>query len=275
MNYSLLKTALEKLEIKWFRELQLRYPCIPAPLHPIVSGYAQFFSIEHFGKNESRNEDVSVIVALGINYFQGLPHPTFPSLQHWLNSQPPGTNWVEDPSSGAAASAWPSSTRKILDLNLRQYLRNKSVWEHNHYASKAGLVHLFHGSQESYPYILICTNLSPFLTQQRWTALPRSASSALLAAWDPNLHLCDFLNVCGDQVDCWVAHGKQAIWPQFNRNWRGIRGWLMTHNLNPLTRRHIPSFWKTPNLVKILPQLFPTCDTLVNKTTVLDQPVDW
>ncbi len=262
MKYSTLKALLEKLEKSWFSELQVLLPTIPPHLRSVANGSAQFFSLENHGKSVPEDEDLPVIVAVGINYAQSNPRPGFPNLNHWLHSVPPGANWVEDPPPWAPPTSWPSTTRQILDLNLAQYHLNERAWKANGYASDTGLLAQFHGSKGSFRYILVCANISPFLTNARWLSLPSTSTQQLLNAWNPNNHLCDLVHGLEGKIGLWVVHGKDEVWPRFQPCCSGIANWLLTHNLSSLPRRYIPTFWKSPKSKVSKHPIWPCCSRI-------------
>lgn len=255
MKYSALKPLLEGLEKNWFAQLQRSVPKLPPQVQAIANGYAQFFSVE---EPPSPDQDVPLVVAVGINYDQGALAASFPRLTHWLRSRPPGTNWVVD-------NTWPQM-RRALDAALVGYLSAPATWVKNGYASSAHLLppH-WHGltQPQPQPYILAMTNISPFLSRKEWTVHSTHSPVQcrdLLKAWDPNHHICDLIGKVGAGVDLWVVHGIAEVWPRFSKP-SSIGKWILTPNLSlrNLNTGSIRRFWKSGRTIRpALPQ-WPMC----------------
>jgi hypothetical protein len=268
------RRILEKLEEKWFTTLKGRFSGSPPPPLPVLSnGEAQFFSIEDFNPNrspkakippieeEARDPDKNgkrlLIVAVGINYGQS-PTTTPPSslVSHLLKKNGPAS-WVVDNGSPA--------TRNALDEALRQFDGNAQTWWNNSYASPTVKpAELCLGGQPR-PYILVCTNLSPFLSQLTWGRHSPAHQQAALAGsvWNPNHHLCDLIGELGADVDLWVVHGIKHVWPTFDKASRCISNWLMTPNLSRLGLLSMKTFWNRP-------PIWPRCET--TKADLIDLP---
>lgn len=252
MKSSTLKPLLETLEQKWFARLQGSLPSLPPQLQPIANGHAQFFSVEELSPPD---QDVPLIVAVGINYDQGASKASFPSLTHWLSSRPPGTNWVVD-------NTWPQMRRALIAA-IADYLSAPATWVKNGYASSAHLLppH-WHGltQPQPQPYILAMTNISPFLSQKQWTKHSSVERRNALKAWDPNQHICDLINKLGDEVDLWVVHGIDELWPRFSKS-SSIGKWILTPNLSPqnLNSGCIGNFWKSGRTIGPAPPQWPIC----------------
>lgn len=263
MKYSILKTELERLEKHWVRKLPSLHPGPSA-----ANGEVQFFSCEHVYEGAPDNlslpgslERLPIIACVGINYDQDpgpKPYPQ-PHLMHKTG------HWVEDYSN--------PEMRCALNLALATYFSNRVAWYSNGYASSNSLLPQFHGFRgASFPFILVATNLSPFLTTMKWGSLSPSHRSALRGAWNENQHLCDLITTIGGVVDLWVIHGKDAVWPTFDTSTPHITDWIKTPNLSCLGIRSMSKFWQTRSHPTAA-YTWPACPCVLNKTTVLDNPV--
>ena len=265
-TYKHVKTTLEALERSMFKTLRKKYPQIPASVPAgVANGYAQFFSCENVTQETPDDQDCIVICGVGINYSQGKPHATYPNIEPWLYTLR-GNTWVED---------YAPAMRRALDSNITTYLLNSAAWSKNGYASSPNLLRHWNPAMRN-PYILIATNLSPFLTQKLWTKQSTTSSSQLLNLWNPNDHICDLRRELGNEIDLWVVHGKQAVWPLFdNKSCTGeFPNWMLTHNLSGLGMVNIGNFWKKPLIQSARPPIFPVCQTRYIPSAVLDYPVD-
>jgi hypothetical protein len=271
---------LEDLEKYWFDKLKAKVSERPPPRLPALSnGEAQFFSIEDVNPNRSpktkipsldeergdpnKNLDQLLIVAVGINYGQDKT-PTLPSIlvPHLYTKNGPAS-WVVDNGSPA--------TRNALDEALRQFNSRAKTWQANGYSSATVFRKKFCKGGQPRPYILVCTNVSPFLSQNRWGLHATAHRHAALnvSVWNPNDHLCDLIRLLGKDVDLWVVHGKQFVWPTFDPA-GCIKDWLMTPNLSAFGRRWMKTFWKTHCSVTPSPPIWPRCGA--TKANLLDLP---
>lgn len=232
----------------------------------VANGYAQFFSCENVTQKSPDNQENIVICGVGINYDQGIPHSAYPNIVPWLYTNTGGKTWVED---------YSPQMRRALDSNITTYLLNSTAWYKNGYASSPNLLRQFN-PKISNPYILIATNVSPFLTQEIWTNYSTTKTNHLLSLWKPNAHICDLIQALGSKIDLWVVHGKQAVWPRFDNNTcaGGFPNWMLTHNLSGLGMRWISNFWKTPFIQSARPPVFPICPNQCVPAATLDFPVD-
>jgi hypothetical protein len=89
-------------------------------------------------------------------------------------------------------------------------------------------------------FILIMTNLCPFITRKRWSKIQNSAvQHALLSTYNMGQYLDDLFTAIGADVDLWIGHsaiyGTVWVWPSFLGlvASKKIKHWLLTPNLNP------------------------------------------
>jgi hypothetical protein len=265
------------LEETWFNTLAGAFSGSPPPRLPaLANGEAQFFSIENFNPNRSPGANIPscdeeaedpdkkverlLIVAVGINYGQS-PTTTPPSsLVPHVYTRSGHASWVVD-------NGWPA-TRNALDAALCQFAGNAPTWRNNGYASPpVNPAKLCSGGQPL-PYILVCTNVSLFLSQMTWGRHSPTRQQQALAVWDPNRHLCELIAVLGKDVDLWVVHGKQFVWPTFDTT-GCIKDWLMTPNLSAFGRRWMRTFWKTQCNATPSAPIWPRCGA--TKANLLEQ----
>ena len=246
------------------------------------NGEVQFFSIEDDDpdrssetpipsldkdrENRDKNIKKLLIVAVGINYSQGpIVTAPLPLPNHHLFRINKGRSWVVDNGSPA--------TRKALDEALRQFDANAPTWLKNGYASHINFpTQLCSGGQPN-PYILVCTNVSPLLSQKPWGNHSTAEQQAALdpAVWKPNDHLCDLIDKLGKYVDLWVVHGKDHVWATFDKSTCWIDRWLMTPNLSALGRISMGTFWTRSLKITPRPPIWPHC-CATSKADLLDLP---
>jgi hypothetical protein len=89
-------------------------------------------------------------------------------------------------------------------------------------------------------FILLMTNLSPFITTAQWSKHANThpwACRALLGAWPSHLHVSRLLRFLSKRVDLWVGHssiyGTDWVWPEFS-SYKAFRlqSWLLTGNIS-------------------------------------------
>lgn len=282
-------SILEDLEAHWFKHCVTKTVSLPS----LANGYLQFFSCENVTEASPKNKKYPVICAIGINYGQGKNHPVYPNVLPWRFTQNGDRSMVEDYS-------WPIM-RKALDASLTEYFNCPKGWIKNGYASHDTLLTGLTGCSMTsatslsasrigkdevkqrtkggsvitpFEYILIATNLSPFLSQKCWTAhTPDHQNAALsLSAWDANEHLCDLISRLGDDIDLWVGHHTEEVWPRFHK--KALKNWMLTPNLSPqpLNSGHIRKFWKKPAVISAAKVQYPYCPK--TPSCILDESVD-
>lgn len=246
-TYTKIKTEIEKLEASEFAHLK---KCLPiCPVTSMTNGEVQFFSTEDIYEGAPNNINRLVIAGVGINFGQDTNLFSYPTAHiHGITSR---KTWVEDYEN--------PEMRCVLDVALRQYFKNSSDWFNKGYASSSKLaMPLRDGDPRN--YILIATNVCPLLSQISWTSHLPADCTATLAAWNPNQHLCNLIHALGSDIDLWVVHGIDEVWPLFLKT-GGIKKWIMTPNLScrNLSNKSIKKFWKKPrHITARLPQ-WPVC----------------
>ncbi len=257
MSYQELVKLLGKKEHHWFDYYKKNIPLNPNPL--IANGEIQCYSIEDIPPESTSG---ILVIGVGINYGQNprgvnsINHAWLtPHLLRKKNKLLPAIvnerDWVVDYNIGSAKPYDPEM-RLALDEALKNYFGNEVEWVTNRHASHTDVacsLKQFKGG--CYPYAMIATNFSPFLTQKCWSEhYPTSAAtiSSPLVHFD---HLSD-LSSCLKDIDqndvLWVFHGMEHVWPLF-AEWikqNPIQNWLRTPNLSRrlLNRGNFKSFWK-------------------------------
>jgi hypothetical protein len=186
-----------------------------------ANGTVQFVSLQP-AKKGSIHVPAPVVVAIGINYDQGA-NPS--SLLRWLRDEKGVADGVSD-------CYWLSGSdmRTALDCALDAWRKNPSAWMH----PICGQAHASAMPPSWNDYILIATNLSPFITDKQWTGLRPSEQRALRAAWSSSSHLDDLAALLHERVDLWVGHGIDHVWSDFLK-WvarHRIRSWQLSYNLS-------------------------------------------
>jgi hypothetical protein len=86
-------------------------------------------------------------------------------------------------------------------------------------------------------YILIATNLLPFITNLSWSECIKQKGNpcgALEQLWYLVWHLDALFVQLAQSVDVWIGHGKDSVWDIFFK-WvskHHIRRWLLAYNLS-------------------------------------------
>jgi hypothetical protein len=186
----------------------------------ILNGGIQFVSLKR-AVRKAESENCSVIGTIGINYHQEKPDqgvdPKEGGFTRYLS------NTIDDyPDEGM---------RDALNFTLSAYTRNTNYWTGKfRWASK--------GVEVSEDYILVVTNLSPFITAERWGDYKGNAKLAvtsLLKIWKPERHLERLVQLLSGRVDLWVGHGN-VVESKFNalcKAWPDhLTPWLKTYNLS-------------------------------------------
>jgi hypothetical protein len=227
-SFTQIFSRLEQFEVNCVNDVSSMAPTLPPAA---ATGALQFVSVEPaLGTRRARLKDIGtnpipddeiefpVVVGVGINYTQD--KATLPSFHRYLPS-------VIDFMNGMRSAA---------DYALSAYYQNPVEWV-RYFSAKGG-----HPSQDGHAsqvpgksdYILIATNLSPFITTMSWSEVQKqNHANAILAAWPHQRHLNPLFRLIGQWVDLWIGHWPDA-WPTFQA-WRKecfIDRWMLTYNLS-------------------------------------------
>jgi hypothetical protein len=241
--------SLSVFELNQFDLARNAYNTFSDPCLSMCEGTAQFVVVQGpcVGKPDrilDPERRLPVICVVGSNYYQrDAPTPRRAILDHFLSLADPVVD--HDLYRGM---------RNTLDLSLAAHNRNRSAWidrpnsddlpsECKAYGSKSALAGLTVETPAGIfvrdDYILVVTNLSPFITIDDWTNFSVGQSKELLKAWPPTNHLDPLAGMLGECVDLWVGHGKVFVWQRF-WSWREskkLKPWILTSNLSLRTLR--------------------------------------
>ena len=213
-TFKQLESKLTVFEKEQFKNLQKQLAGKKLPA--AAQGAVQFVVLVTDDHKEN-NQLLPVVVAVGINYYQC--KKTDGILKPWLQD--------------TVAEKAPGMLR-ATDCAIESYRRNKTAWE-NGIIQGVG-PYAGRGTKDwmGDNYILIATNISPFITQKSWSKHNETEQSEMIKIWDYRQHLNALHQLLGNQVDLWVGHGKGYVWPIF-QEWRercGINNWMITYNLS-------------------------------------------
>jgi hypothetical protein len=234
------REQLEKLK----QELDMRTDILLEVLH----GGVQFVSLKRALRKEALealckdetfqgdpykgdDEACQVISVIGINYHQN--KEDLKTDRRAFRFQPYlGTVDDRDPPEKPVMGM-----RKALDFTLSAYTRNAASWKEERHRWKRKVCR-FSSAIESPPteYILLVTNLSPFITKDQWGKIETNKTKSLLSTWDYNRHLAPLARLLSGRVDLWVGHGSDAVWWDFyvlsEAMPNELTPWLVTYNLS-------------------------------------------
>jgi hypothetical protein len=203
-----------------------------ANLRQSITGSVQFGAVD--GRHRSSLSPLPVVVAIGINYTQGGVESDGELVPFRSDSEPAAT--VRNTDSVAAVA-----------MAVAAFNRNKDAWlnpkDTGAYRSPLGSFASDARATEGVvgEFILVMTNLCPFITRLRWQCQAKrtpEACSYLLQTWPNTPYLDDLYQALGCSVDLWIGHSAKAgthwVWPAFlglMRKWH-CNNWLLTPNLS-------------------------------------------
>ena len=215
-TFKQLESKLTVFEKEQFKNLQKQLAGKKLPA--AAQGAVQFVVLVTDDHKEN-NQLLPVVVAVGINYYQC--KNTDGILKTWLQN--------------TIAEQAPEM-RCATDRAIAAYRRNKTAWEDSIIQGVGP--HAGRGTKDwkSGSYILVATNISPFITQKMWSRHNEADRSEVLKSWDHRQHLDALHKLLGNQANLWIGHGKGYVWPIFQawRESRGINNWIITYNLSRL-----------------------------------------
>lgn len=216
----------------------------PSELRPYLRGSIQCFAVD---RPRAATEDalLPVVCAVGVNYTQNGCCRTelFPYEE-----------------GGAGVIRATASTSSVISV-VSAYERNRDTWV-SRKAVKPESPLEFYGSPDATAktgpltkgaFILIMTNLCPFITMTEWAKQPRSVSARLLQECSAYDHMDDLYDLLGADVDLWIGHsaigGTHWVWPAFASfvRRRGIQEWLLTFNISPRSHRWFEDYFRRPD----------------------------
>lgn len=217
-TFANLEQKLQKFEDRQFGGINCT-PAVKGGL-PAAAIHGGVQSIALDNSTSSSCAPLPVVVAVGINYYQCTTAMTWPHFAHWLGATSSGTPTVRDNI---------LVMRNVTDFAIKAFWRNRPAWSSLGQAS-TGIPSMREG------YHLVAMNLSPFITQKRWSSISLRNQSAILAAWPWQLHLDECLRRLGSVADLWIGHGTTHVTPLFH-SWllaNSLPNWMLTYNLSGL-----------------------------------------
>jgi len=241
---------LEKTHYTALNE-HFRWPKIKG-LRDCITGGVQFAAIDKHHLHCTTRKPVVAIV--GVNYTQGPPDADNKHLYPYN-----GNNGI--PSVLATTGSCPAVTYIIAAYN-----RNIKEWERPQRAPMPAASAAWGRVAAMAPdlinkdprqikdkFILVLTNLCPFITQLEWQEQMETTPNAckyLLGSWGthrPNKHSKPYLDELYDclsgSVDLWIGHsavyGTEWVYPYFREfvDGKKISNWLLAPNISP--RAHL------------------------------------
>jgi len=224
---------LSLLEEKHRRELNGRFYWTEA-LRDCITGSVQFGAVDGFQRNNAAR--LPVVAAIGINYTQGGTQSEKELVPYSSRVDKPGT--VRD-----------TRSREAVALAIAAFNRNKNAWltsppstayksPNGTFASSASAADTVGGG-----FILLMTNLSPFITKSKWQDQVKQTPKAcryILETWPNTRYLDDLFLAFGESIDLWIGHssihGTDWVWPDFLKlmmRWNA-KNWLLTPNLSAM-----------------------------------------
>jgi hypothetical protein len=231
MNYRELKELIAGYELYQQTKLKSQAAGVfkDALTRGMCNGEVQFASIENYSKDASEDENLPIVIGVGINYGQqNKPSPNF-FYQHLRDKK--GHATMEDKPG--------SKMREMMDLTFDEYAAYPKPWYDRKLAASQNLiVPQKNPKTGKYEYILIATNFCPFLTALAWQNKKywEPYRAELLVQLDGKFTHLDDLEVLLREKALWVAHGLGSEVPILFRLWQKqirVNRWLMTCNLNP------------------------------------------
>jgi hypothetical protein len=225
-----ISSALADLEEQHRRKLNADFDWTDA-LRSRLTGTVQFGAVDGFHRANSTK--LPIVVAVGINYTQGGTVSKTELVPYSSPRDRPGT--VRN-----------TESREAVALALEAFNRNRTAWltsaslgtfnsPSGAFASSASAADTVAGD-----FILVMTNLCPFITTIRWGKLAQDNPEAcryVLDTWPNTRYLNDLFIAFGGSVDLWIGHssiyGTDWVFPDFLKlmtRW-SVRNWMLTPNL--------------------------------------------
>lgn len=197
-----------------------------------ITGGVQFGALDRTHRDAPRG--LPVVVAIGINYTQGGIESAGDLVPYQSSKDKPGT--IRGTGSYHAAVA-----------AIAAFQRNRTAWLT---ASSLGPCTSPRGTFVSNAdaanavtdgFILLMTNLSPFITKLKWQEQIKKTPVAcryILDTWPNRRYLDDLFCAIGTSAALWIGHssiyGTEWVWPDFLKLmacWN-VKNWILTPNLN-------------------------------------------
>lgn len=204
-------------------------------------------SVQSYAINppDIRDTALPVIVAVGVNYTQ--------------DGRESGSLFSYD--RGGIGVARSTGSLEGVRYVLAAYERNHRVWvseEANdppsplRFYGSTDATRKLSGVAEGEPFLLIMTNVCPFVTTMQWAKQPKSVSERLLEISGQYATVEHLYDALGSMVDLWIGHsavsGTRWVWPDFSSFIRRnrITEWLLTFNISPMSRLWFDGAFRQP-----------------------------
>jgi hypothetical protein len=233
VRFADVERALTILEQSQFDNIKKKFRWSEV-LQPHIRGSIQCFAVDK--PKGALVNPLPVVCAVGINYTQNGRCSTDDLFRY------------EEPSVGVVRST--ASTAAVVSV-VAAYERNRHIWASRKPVDPESPMG-FYGSPNAITktglianggFILIMTNICPFITMTEWAKEPQHVSKRLVQESKAYRHLDDLYDALGGSIDLWIGHsalgGTQWVWPAFSSfvRRRGIKEWLLTANISP--RSHL------------------------------------
>ena len=140
-------------------------------------------------------------------------------------------------------------SQEAVALAIAAFNRNKIAWLNSpsstKYKSPSGTFASSASAADTVvgDFILVMTNLSPFITKSKWQDQIKQTPKAcryILETWPNTRYLDDLFLAFGESIDLWIGHssihGTDWVWPDFLKlmtRWNS-KNWLLTPNLSAM-----------------------------------------
>lgn len=226
-NFSHIAEALTELEQEQFDVIRSSFRWTE-DLVPHLSGSIQSYAID----DPKTTERLPVICAVGVNYTQETRVSN--ELQQYKGV-------------GGPSVIRPTRSTAAVASVLNAYQRNRESWTSRQPQDPPsplgfyGSPNAMHGIADALQgrFILVMTNVCPFITTIRWGKQPPKVSAQLLEMCRGYDLLDRLHDALGASIDLWIGHsallGTRWVWPTFASfvKRREIKQWLLTFNINP------------------------------------------
>jgi hypothetical protein len=233
--------ALATLERKQFQRIKASFRWSDDLKHHIRG------SIQTYAVDGSTKEGIAlpVICAVGVNYTQ--------------NGRS-GTDELFPYEEGSVGVLRPTASKAAVASVIAAYERNRGTWASRRPTDPESPMG-FYGSSDAtsrtghvskFGFILIMTNVCPFITTTEWAKQPARTSERLLEECRSFGHLDDLDDALGQSIDLWIGHsalkGTKWVWPAFSSfvQRRGITEWMLTANISPRSHLWFEGIFRRP-----------------------------
>jgi hypothetical protein len=234
--------TLSQLERKAFDAIRRSFRW-PSDVAPFIRGSIQCFAVDK--PKAAPDSILPVVCAVGVNYTQNGRCSTelFPYEE-----------------GGAGVIRATASMSSVISV-VSAYERNRDTWVSRKAIKPESPLEFYgsaHATTKTGPltkgaFILIMTNVCPFITMREWAKQPRYVSERLLQECSTYKHLDDLYDLLGANIDLWIGHsalgGTRWVWPAFASfvQMRSIQEWLLTFNISPRSHRWFEDYFRQPD----------------------------